>query len=457
MDDRIKHRLGGETSQKSTNVDGYMKIQVSNNEETLPVGDINHIVDVGKRFDKERQESPYYRLMGTIRPLMSNVLFNISGEGSWSSFDTTEFKDQSYPSGNSDGIGTDIDDQEDLTYKESIKKHLKEIDGWFGYYNPITFGLGLCNYIDMEPKRERFSFKKDRYNDDKKNWEVSITYPSFSATTELTTDSITGYNGILIFEILPVTVGQRDMTAIAVPVLHNLQYGEIVRISGTTFDGEYVVQRIGLDNGDLKGYYFVIDTDPLLASIGTNSRMTRIIGGEPSKYYFRMFEKIKTKVEPVIETDDYEIYPLSFANNIYNDDVCQIVFNEDIDVSNLTDNLGRPLSEIYLSIIKTDGFDNNPSGGTFNGFTQVKSGINVPYMPEVQATSSSDFKLVIPDIRRIHDGVSSPTYSHNPLETGINITYGSFFGDVVEYNRYRVKETVLSEVYHRFNTDNRVW
>jgi hypothetical protein len=441
MDNRYKHRLGSELSQKSSNIDSYMKIEVTNNEATLPVGDINHIVDVGERFDKERQGSSYYRLIGTIKPLMSNVLFNISGPDSWSSFNSTIFRDQTYPPNST------TSDIVDLTYKQSIARHLKEIDGWFGYNDPITYKQGLCGFIDMEPKRRRFSFINDRLNGNTKNWDVTITYPSNSADTAMT------IGGLLMFDKITATVSQRSMTALGTPVKHNLEKGDIVRIVGTNFDGDYTIQRRGLDNGDLMDYYFVIDIDPSTTVIGTNSKMKKVINGQESVYYWRIFSKIKTRVSAEIETDDYEIYPLAFSNNIYNDTISQIVFNEDIDVSDLTDNLGRPLSELYLSIIKTEGDDVK---GSFNGFTAIKSGIEVPYMPEIQATVSEAFKTTIPDIRRIHDGVLAPTMSHTPLESNVNIGLNGYYGDVVEYNKFRCKETILGEVHHRFNTTNRV-
>lgn len=444
MDERIKHRLGIESSQRSTNVDGYMKIQVSNNEATLPVGEVNHIVDVGERFNKERQDCSFYRLVGTLHPIMSNPLMNITGADSWSSFNENAFRDQTYPTGATYNSG--VNDIEDITYKQSVEKHLKEIDGWFGFYNPQKYASGLCDFIDMEPKRRRFSFTPDRLNDDIKNWEVSVTYPSSSATTNLTT------GGLLIFDKVSVIVGQRTMTALGVPVLHNLQRGETVRITGTNFDGDYTVQRVGMNNGDLMGYYFVIDTNPVTFLISNNSRMTKVIAGEPSNYYFRLFEKVKMRTTPAIEDDDYEIYPLNFSNNIYNDGITQMVLNEDIDVSNLTDNLGRPLSELYLTIIKTEG---NQLNSGFNGFTDIKSGIEVPFMPEVQATSLGDYRQDIPDIRRIHDGGILPTVSHTPLESNIMIGTNTFYGDVVEYNRFRVKETILADVHHRFNTTDR--
>jgi hypothetical protein len=58
----------------------------------------------------------------------------------------------------------------------------------------------------------------------------------------------------------------------------------------------------------------------------------------------------------------------------------------------------------------------------------------------------------IPDIRRITDGGSS----HFPLASNVKIENNSFYGDVVEYNSLELKEKTLGEVYHRFNTPNRI-
>jgi hypothetical protein len=448
MDDRFKNRLGSETSQNSVNVDSLIKINVTNNEKTLPVGDINHIVDVGEQFNTERQSSTFYRFATTIRPLMSNSLFNISGPDSWDSFNEPKFRNKTYPPG--DNILTDI---EDLTYKESINEHLKEINGWFGYNNPNIFEGGLCAFNDMEPKKRRFSFNSDKDNLDKnseplRNWEMTLTYPSSSGNTALTN------GGLLIFDTIGATVGKRNMTAIGIPVLHNLDIGSIVRLTDTNMDGDYTVKRIGLDNGDLKGYYFVVDIEYNSLVIGPNSRFKQVIGGQESVYYVRYFKKVKTRSKPIIKDNDYEIYPLPFANNIYNDGITQMIVNEDIDVSDLLDNLGRPLSEIYLTVIKTQG---KQVDSVFNGFTPINSGIEIPYMPDIQATQGTDsYKIEIPDIRRIHDGGTTPIISHTPLEENVNIISDDFAGDIVEYNKFRVKETVLADVHHRFNTVNRI-
>jgi len=444
---RIKQRLNSETSKQSVNTDTFLKINLDGEERLLPPDEINKVVNVGDRFNEERQRSKFYRILGTINPTISNPLFNLndgsmSNNCTWSVFNN--FLDTSYP----------IDGTPDITYSDSIKSHLKEINGWFGYKNPNISDIGLCNFIDMEPKRERLSFVPDitPYHNPSaypvKNWELTITYPKIMDKTH---NMVNG--GLLIVEDVSVIVSSRQMTAIGMACLHNLIIGDIVKVSGTNgYDGEHVIVRTGLDNGDLKGYYFVIDIPPTIGGgIGGNSRIKRMFGGQESEYYFRKFRKIKTRNASVIESDDYETYKLAFSENIYTDDITQFVFNDDIDISNLTDNLGRPLSELYLTIIKTSSSVNSSD----LLFGDISSGIETPFISELTNIS-------IPAINKIHNGNGLPFISHVPLEQKVSIDNNNliqnnidYYGDLVEYNKIEVKETILAEVSHRFNTFNR--
>ena len=299
----------------------------------------------------------------------------------------------------------------------------------------------------MEPKRQRFSFildnepyKSTNVLDSVKNWELTITYPSasFSGHTMVK-------NGLLIIDTQSLIVSERQVTAFSVACKHNLMVGDIVELSDTNgYNGQHTVYSVGLSNGDLKDYYFVIDT-PTNGSISVNSRMNKIVDGNRVDYYFRLFSKIKTKNSPIIETDDYETYQAGFSENFYNDPIVQFVFNEEIDVSELKDNLGRPLSEIYLSVFKT----------TSNGlFTSVKSGIEAPYISNLNNSNSLTYLLDVPVIQKIHNGNNLPFVSHKPLET-LNALPNVFFGDIVEYNKTTLLETVLADIQHRFNTNNR--
>jgi|688.fasta_scaffold37331_2 hypothetical protein len=438
--ERIKQILRSETSKESTNTDNYIKFNIDGSERLLPPSVILKVVNDAEQFNLERQNTPYYRILGTINPTISNALFNLNnGSNSelytWNGFN---YKDPNT-----------VNDYRffDPYYPNVLSKYLKEKDGWFGYFDPDIAKAALCNFYDMEPKRERFSFIFDTFpfngqpNTPTKNWELTITYPNGVDSGHTMVN-----NGLLILEAIPAVVGNRQMTAIGMPCFHNLKIGDVVKINGTTdYDGEHVVIRTGLDNGDLKPYYFVIDKSPT-GSVGQNSRMKRTLSGFESTYYFRLFKKIKTRNSQIIEPDDYEVYNVAFSENGYYDNIQQFVFNEDIDVSDLVDNLGRPLSELYLTMIKTS---------SNNLFSQVKSGIETPFIPFLNTSNTNGYLLDIPVINKIHNGSSLPWPSHNQLESNISINQNEFYGDLVEYNEFEVKETVLANVAHRFNTFNR--
>ena len=453
---RIQKRLNVERSKTSVNTDGFLKINLDNSSTLIPTNEIDKIVNLAEQFNKERQNTPYYRIIGTINPLVSNPLFNLSNtrmvdKFTWAGFNSFDFLDSSYPH------DFDNADDGDFIYPQAINNYLKENDGWFGYFDPDITKNSLCNFFDMEPKRERFSFLPDinpfisttsAPPTKIKNWELTITYPKLMDKTHPMVK-----DGLMIVDMLPAIVSNKNMVAFGLPCFHNLIIGDSVRISGTTgYDGDFTIVRLGLDNGDLQNYYFVIDL-PNNGAISANSRIKRLSNGFASEYYFRKFRKIKTKVSPVIETDDYETYETAFSQNIFNDEIIQFVFNEDIDVSNLTDNLERPLSELYLTMVKTDS----------NGlFTNISSGIETPFISNLNSSVKNTYLRALPVISRIHNGGNLPFPSHTPLETNITIENNNngpqnndFYGDLVEYNVNELKETVLVVVSHRFNTNSR--
>jgi hypothetical protein len=456
--ERLKQRLNGFTSKKDVNTDTYLKINLNTKERLLPPDEKNKTVNAGDRFDTERNRSSFYRIIGSINPTVSNTLFNLNDSTknnafTWSTFNDIAFLDTSYPK------DYDVADKSDYTYQASLKNNLLEIDGWFGHLNPDKTLAGFCNFYDMEPKRERFSFipdtlpfhPTDAQLADKttqlKNWELTITYPASADTTHYMVHSQTSGNGLLIVDKLSCSVATRPMTAFSLACKHNLKIGDVVRIIGSNgFNGERVVIRTGLDNGDLKDFYFVLDL-PNIGTIDNDTRMVKVVNGKDSQYYFRKFKKIKTKYAPVIETDDYETYALGFSENVYYDKIIQFAFNEDIDVSDLTDNLGRPLSELFLSIIKTDS----------NAlFTRVSSGLETPFIEHFNnAGTSYSYLTGLPVINKIHNGGTAPFQSYTPLESNILISDDLFYGDLVEFNANDLIEVVLSDVHHRFNTINR--
>lgn len=129
-------------------------------------------------------------------------------------------------------------------------------------------------------------------------------------------------------------------------------------------------------NGYNKDKYYIINYKKV--NIDNNAQdvsFKRVVNGSEVSYYVRIFSKLpnwKFKKEKPTEmllekfpnkikeyqttSNDFEnhIGKLAFSKNIYNDNIAEIVFTDDIDFSVLKDNLGRPLSELYLTIIKNN-------------------------------------------------------------------------------------------------------
>jgi hypothetical protein len=418
--ERNRIRLNKNQSKLSINEDSYGYINLDNTSKLLPYNDILKVINENEQFNKERNSCTRYRVVSSINPLFSNVLFNITGENSWSTFNKPIFRDRSFPPN-----GVSINDDEDFTYAESVGHHLKEKNGWFGYYDPKLNSNNRFLFNYMKPGKEELGLIT---KNGLENWDVTFTYPAEKLHNELTE------SGLDIVGKVSVNVGGKSMTALAIPYKHNLKMGDFVKLTNIDADGVYEVMRIGLDNGDLKGNYFVIDLPETSVTLN-EGKMTKIVKGEPVEYYFRVFKRVHTVNGEEFSNKDYDAYPLAFSKNVFGDDMVQITTKNDIDVDGLEDNLGRPLSEFFLTYIKKDNKD----------FSKVSSGLLLNNVPGIENRKD------IPDIRRIHNGGDG----HTALNDNVDFSDDTFIGDLVEYNKTTLNETILAKTHHRFNTINR--
>ena len=373
-----KYRLNSASSQRAVNEDTFDKVHLESKSNLVPMGETNKVINVGEQFNTERQDSKYYRITGSFNALFNNTLFNTTGTNSWTTFNQDAFR--VVPNGDAN------DNSDDLTYREAVSKYWMENNGWFGYNDPNPANQKLCTWVDMEPRRELFSLTPKNLV---KNWELTITYPTKLGGLEGDYFHPIVNGGLFLIDVFQTVIGERNMLTFATPVKHNLKQGDAVDLSGllindgssslSPYNGQYSVIRLGKDNGDEKEYYFSVDIEELIATEST-SRISKMVNGRKSSYYVRVFTKIKTQFTNVIEDDDYEIYPLAFGQTIYEDKAQQFVFNEDIDISDLRDNLNRPLSEIYLTIVKTSD----------NGFTPIKSGVKMPLFTNAASGGNVD-------------------------------------------------------------------
>lgn len=444
--ERIKVKLNESKSKTNINKDTSINIGLTSDENIIPIGEINHVVNVGEQFNKERNQSNSYRLIFTISPLFSNVLYNINGNINLGTFGNSNipidgngletFSDPLFLEDPYDNIFTG---QIDLTYQESLDRHLKEVNGWFGFKDPDLTKSTDCKFYDLEPTRRRFDLNSNVYN----NWDYVITYPHRNINNHILVKG-----GLLVVNAINVTLGGIPMLALGTSTYHGLSNGDSIILSdmpSTVMNGTFKVKRLGDDEGNFKNNYFVVELNPTELPIGnmfTSGRVSRIINGQTSSYYIRIFKRIEESV------NNYEIYPLAYSKTIYNDQIMQLSFNNDIVLDNMYDNLNRPISELYLTFIKTTytGKSNYE-----NFFTDIKSGFDLEFL-------TGNINEDVSNIRRIHDGPNPDLdyfTSQTPLETNINIEYDEYYGDIIEYNNYELIEKKLTGVLHRFNTLNR--
>ena len=129
--------------------------------------------------------------------------------------------------------------------------------------------------------------------------------------------------------------------------------------------------------GEDKMIYYLIDNKYVnIDDSAQNFSYKKVVDGEEVEYYVRIFSRLPNWKGCEVKVDEQQLYndnknliakyqtvehdfenhisQLAFAKNVYGDDISQIVFSDDIDISYLRDNLGRPLTSIYLTILKNN-------------------------------------------------------------------------------------------------------
>lgn len=369
-----------------------------------------------------------------------------------------------------------------------------------------------CGFIEMYPDSSLYSFspKYNKFqNREEHNWDICITYPYkndygedtlekkliFSKTSDNET-----INALLLANVTKTkgTSGQ-DILLFRSFVKHNLKTGDKFKLFYSLDKETYTeikdilfeVVNIGNLESEYQDYYFYINNiqdvyDNIGKEIldGYSFRFIKVVNNRECKYYFRKFRKLpnfKFKKRDLTDEDvdneenfknyidencstkeekmllfSKEQYPLAFSNTVYGDGNTQIVFTDSIDIDKLTDNLGRPITELYITFIKRNKGHNvwytqpNLKKIEFSHcFSEVISGLkmhNEPY-------DSEDLK----DLRKELNDITCITTKDKLLfDKDIDIdNTDEFYGDLVELNQGTMKETVLSDVCFRFNTEQR--
>lgn len=390
--------------------------------------------------------------------------------------------------------------------------------------NKILNNRGSCEFIDMYPDRTLFSFvpnKNKELNREEYNWDYCITYPykNFydNELVSLIKDGEPVLNGILtefcdlngnklteegIEGLLDITGMSEDFSDVMLKtkIKNNIKSGDYVKIHLVNKDSFYTIKtNVKVRNVGIGGYstiyYFTVNKGDIISGIkslkesndldGLHCYVQRVVSGRPCKYYFRKFRRLpnfkNTGISNISRMSDNAISSamynnfnsslnkLGFGTNVYGDRMAQIVFNDDVDTTNLYDNLGRELHEVYLTLIKTNRGNKewyiNKEYSSKNVecshcFSDVTSGIDMPW-PYIDGEEDNYNVHKLHNIEESFDYVPEPQL---PLEKGITCsgstkdgtTYnGVFLGDIIELDELGVEEYVLETVQHRFNTMQR--
>lgn len=252
-------------------------------------------------------------------------------------------------------------------------------------------------------------------------------------------------------------------------------------------------------SGSNTKYYIINNKYVNLDDKAQNISYKKVVNGVECDYYVRVFEKVPNfKNASAVTSSEYDIYKndseliheyqdkkydfeshvsrLAFAKNIYGDDVGEIVFTDDIDISNLIDNLGRPISTLYIMFFKSNKGYKEWYGFYPENYIEKRIDINSDNVTYSHCFGmltcgyeTSDESICNSDIDSIYTinniGESSQGISIGKLNKGrddyyydTEIAYDvdkKFYGDICCYDGYNIVEESIQPIMHRFNTAQR--
>ena len=423
-----------------------------------------------------------------------------------------------------------------LSMYNAFRNRLDEKNGWYGFTNPGNIEIAnvtvnekeisinkmmnnnkSCELYELYPDQSLYSFipKINKFrNRLEYNWDYDLVYP-YENEYKMLRDIVGADDWIgdnipirIISAKKASSASGSDFVVFKTMFKHTLEQGDYVRLFYTIVDKNgnssferinrrFKVVKCGDINGNEANRYFcvrAIDMGDRFTFKKEGSEKDSVVfvdddavvdfyykkdvSGYECKYYIRKFKRLKS------ERFDSEINKLAFGENIYGDRVAQLIFTDDIDVEGLVDNLGRPLSEVYLYFFKTNRGhdewynDNNYTGETIefsHCFGKVTSGLDLPsecvnynvrklhnvdFISQARSKNSQIPPGYFNGFQYVYSG-SIITKSELPKVINDDITIekldndGFVYGDIVEFDQYNCVETVIENIYHRFNTAQR--
>lgn len=244
--------------------------------------------------------------------------------------------------------------------------------------------------------------------------------------------------------------------------------------------------------------YYVINGRINVDDTAQNISYKKVIGGVEVDYYVRIFSKLPnfkfSDTKPTENelyksgstlVDDYQsvkeefeshVSKLAFARNIYGDKESEIVFTDNIDLTGLKDNRGKPISTLYLTIIKNNkgykkwyGKKGKPIDIKDDSieYSHCFGKVNCGFYQSQEAYQTDGDYITIQRLQNVGgiSGLSQANINNTAKNDRIanqdeddEIDYYTdkhFYGDLVCYDSLNCNETHIQYVNFRFNTAQR--
>lgn len=450
----IRIVLGSLRYASNNDKDVWVQPPLFSNSREYVEGDRTILVDQQTVFDNERQRSDIFRLSGKITNIVNN---EVSGKTSY-----TPYKNYLY-------------------YTNPIQNAISSINNpslaWEGYpqYSEfsISRNIGINGHIPFINK------SASSYN-----WAFYVTY-AFSSTTAQTMSytsekfGVTN-NGFLCGDGIPYVIesgvfnGKR-LVYFYCGVNHNLQAGQSVELS-VPINGKTVFTVYSLGDGTYRSednVFSIYDlkfnpTDVQTGTYGTLKRISNITNSGETKsiYYVRLHKILKTPDMCNISKAGFENNPFSIKKKI---EYTQLTPNQtervsikdgtqsfsytidsDVDIAGLTDNNGKPITELFLTTIERGymGWFNKPYTNQNGQPTGLEIGWNFNFLNNSIDNWWDKNSVVNKDNIPVNSYVANgQTFYYNDY-----LNVGEILkGDFCEYNYMEQKEYVLSRMAHKYS------
>ena len=432
--------------------DYLIQVPLESQEREIIEGDRNVYLSQTSQFEEERQSSNVFRIGGKIVNIFDN---GVSGYTSYTPFGNNLFY---------------INGVEAKTI--NANQNPAQISAWKGYvqFDEFTFyrTSGISGHIPFYNK------SASTYN-----WNIYVSYPVSGDTEQQMRYENTQFSAVTYFQAsdgVPFVLQNtnpdgKSLVTFYCGVSHNLQIGEFVELSISSNGTNYFqVESLGDQYFGSEDKIFSIYNIGYTAftnnSTGTFKRVLDInnTGETTSQYYVRRHKILTSE-------SDYDLTKLGFENNAFSNkkqleysaltpngvsrvsvkdgsQTCGFTFTKDIDTSELLDNQGRPLSELFVTIMQKGymGYFNKPYS---NGYPGLLIGWDFNFLDgqdDIWWNAASPTNKDLGLSTSSYNFSGKTFYYNNPLEVGDIIS-----GDFCEWNDFVMTETVLSKMMHKFS------